>query len=175
MKKKALSLALALALCLNLGACTKKDKEGVYTPGAYVGVSENGMGGKLTVEVTVDENAITAVEVTGHAETAGISDPAIEKIPAAIKEANSTEVDSISGATITSDAIKEAVANALAVARGEAEPVKEERRPVRRRGRRQCGGAGKDRQAGRRCQCGRRYPLRRRHQNAGRGQCGGQP
>ena len=29
MKKKALSLALALALCLNLGACTKKDKEGV--------------------------------------------------------------------------------------------------------------------------------------------------
>ena len=81
MKKKALSLALALALCLNLGACTKKDKEGVYTPGAYVGVSENGMGGKLTVEVTVDENAITAVEVTGHAETAGISDPAIEKTP----------------------------------------------------------------------------------------------
>lgn len=125
MKKKALSLALALALCLNLGACTKKDKEGVYTPGAYVGISENGMGGKLTVEVTVDENAITAVEVTGHAETAGISDPAIEKIPAAIKEANSTEVDGISGATITSDAIKEAVANALAVARGEAEPVKE--------------------------------------------------
>ena len=39
MKKKALSLALALALCLNLGACTKKDKEGVYTPGAYVGVA----------------------------------------------------------------------------------------------------------------------------------------
>lgn len=124
MKKKALSLALALALCLNLGACTKKDKEGVYTPGAYVGVSENGMGGKLTVEVTVDENAITAVEVTGHTETAGISDPAIEKIPAAIKEANSTEVDSISGATITSDAIKEAVANALAVARGEARELR---------------------------------------------------
>lgn len=39
MKKKALSLALALALCLNLGACSKKDKEGVYTPGAYVGIS----------------------------------------------------------------------------------------------------------------------------------------
>lgn len=122
MKKKALSLALALTLCLNLGACTTKKEEG-YTPGTYVGISENGMGGKLTVEVTVDEKAITAVEVTKHAETAGISDPAIEKIPAAIQEANSTEVDSISGATITSDAIKEAVANALAVARGEAEPV----------------------------------------------------
>ena len=109
MKKKALSLALALALCLNLGACTKKDKEGVYTPGAYVGISENGMGGKLTVEVTVDENAITAVEVTGHAETAGISDPAIEKIPAAIKEAGNIDVDGVTGATLTSGRIKDAV------------------------------------------------------------------
>lgn len=126
MKKRSLSLALALALCLSLGACTAKEKTAVYTPGSYVGISENGMGGKLTVEVTVDENAITAVSVTDHAETAGIADPALEQIPAAIQKTNSTEVDGVAGATITSDAIKEAVANALAVARGEAEPVEDD-------------------------------------------------
>ena len=120
MKKRVLALALAAALCLGLGACGKKEETppdtGVYTPGTYVGISENGMGGKVKVEVTVDENAITAVSVTKHAETAGISDPAIEKIPAAMVEANSAEVDDVSGATVTSKAIKEAVAGALAVA-----------------------------------------------------------
>ena len=93
---------------------------GGYTPGTYVGVSENGMGGKVTVEVTVTADAIAKVEVTKHAETPGISTPALERIPGAIVEANSTEVEGVSGATLTSNAIKEAVSKALAVARGEA-------------------------------------------------------
>ena len=79
----------------------------------------------MTVSVTIAGGKIDDVTVVSHHETESIAAPALEKVPAAIKEANSTEVDSISGATITSDAIKEAVANALAVARGEAEPVKE--------------------------------------------------
>ena len=131
MKKRVLSLALAVAMCLSLGACGNKEgkespEAGIYTPGTYVGISEKGMGGKVTVEVTVDANAITEVNVTKHGETPGISDPAIEKIPAAIQEANSAEVEAVAGATLTSEAIKEAVANALAVARGEAEPVVED-------------------------------------------------
>ena len=51
--------------------------------------------------------------MTEHNETAGISDPAIELIPAAILEANSPEVDAVSNATVTSNAIMEAVTNAL--------------------------------------------------------------
>ena len=131
MKKKVLSLVLAGALCLSLGACGNgagketPEAKGIYTPGTYVGISEKGVGGKVKVEVTVDENAITAVDVVKHAETPGISDPAMEQIPAAIMEANSPEVEAVSGATLTSEAIKEAVSGALAVARGEAEPVDE--------------------------------------------------
>ena len=55
----------------------------------------------------------TEVKVLEHSETAGISDPAIEKIPAAIVEAQSADVDIVSGATFTSKGIIEAVKNAL--------------------------------------------------------------
>ena len=102
----------------------------VYTPGVesdlgkgapqitlgdneYLGSSPNGMGGNVYVKVTMDGDKIAAVEVVQHAETEGISDPALAQVPTAIVEANSTEVDNVSGATITSKAIKEAVADAL--------------------------------------------------------------
>ena len=52
--------------------------------------------------------------MVSHTETAGISDGAIEKIPAAIVEKQSTDVDTVSGATVTSKAIIEAVNAALA-------------------------------------------------------------
>ena len=48
-----------------------------------------------------------------HAETEGLADAALKDIPAAIVEANSTDVDSITNATVTSDAIKAAVKDAL--------------------------------------------------------------
>lgn len=81
--------------------------------GEYLGVSHSGMGGDLYVKVTMDGDTIAKVEVVDHKETDGISDPAISQIPDAIVAANSAEADSISGATITSNAIKEAVSDAL--------------------------------------------------------------
>ena len=78
------------------------------------------MNGPVKVTVTVSESEITDIQVTEHSETAGLSDPAIEKMPGKIKEAQSTEVDAESGCTITSEAIKTAVAAALAQAKGEA-------------------------------------------------------
>ena len=56
---------------------------------------------------------ISKVEILDSKDTAGISDAAIEKLPEMIVSKNSPEVDSISGATSTSDAIKEAVTEAL--------------------------------------------------------------
>ncbi len=79
----------------------------------YLGVSPNGMGGDLVVRVTVDGDAIANVEVMEHNETVGKGTPAIENLPDAIIAANSTDVDDISGATISSKAIKEAVEDAL--------------------------------------------------------------
>ncbi|MCD7818056.1 MAG: FAD-binding protein [Lachnospiraceae bacterium] len=81
----------------------------------YLGTSHNGMGGDVVVKVTVDDNGtITAVEVISHSETEGIGSVAVDELPAKIVEAGSTDVDMISGATITSKAILEAVENALA-------------------------------------------------------------
>ena len=79
----------------------------------YIGEGE-GFGGKVKVKVTMDGDKIAKIEVLEHAETAGVSDPAFEKIPAAIIANQSTEVDAISGATYTSKALIEAVNNALA-------------------------------------------------------------
>lgn len=81
--------------------------------GEYLGVSHNGMGGDLYVKVSMDGDKIADVEIVDHHETDGISDPAREQLPEAIVSAGSTEVDNISGATITSKAIKEAVEDAL--------------------------------------------------------------
>ena len=56
---------------------------------------------------------MTAIEVIAHNETKGLSDAAIAEMPAKILEAQSVEVDGVSGATSTSNGIKAAVADAL--------------------------------------------------------------
>ncbi len=108
-------LVLALVMALALGtalAPLSAMAEAALADGTYTGAA-NGMGGAVNVTVTVEGGKITSVEVGEHQETAGISDPAIEQIPAAIVEAQSTDVDGVAGATVTSDAIKAAVDAAL--------------------------------------------------------------
>ena len=78
----------------------------------YIGVAM-GMGGEVYVKVTMDGEKIAAVEVVKQAETVGIGDKAIEAVPAAIVAANGTDVDGVTGATVTSDAIKNAVKAAI--------------------------------------------------------------
>lgn len=78
----------------------------------YLGTA-TGMGGPLTVKVTMDGDQISKVEVVDHAETDGIGTLALDALPGAIEEAGSTQVDDIASATITSKAIKEAVEDAL--------------------------------------------------------------
>lgn len=116
-RKKLLSrvLVLALVMALTLGtalAPVSAMAQATLTDGTYTGAA-NGMGGAVNVTVTVEGGKITSVEVGDNQETPGISDPAIEQIPAAIVEAQSTDVDGVAGATVTSDAIKAAVDAAL--------------------------------------------------------------
>ncbi|MDO4837965.1 MAG: FAD-dependent oxidoreductase [Clostridia bacterium] len=101
-------LAVVLACLMPLMALA----DAMPADGVYEG-SANGMGGAVKVAVTVSGGKITAVEVVEHNETAGISDPAIEQMPAKIVDAQSTDVDAVAGATVTSEAIKEAVKAAL--------------------------------------------------------------
>lgn len=83
-----------------------------YEDGTYTGTGK-GHNGNIEVEVEVKDGKISSVDVVEHEESDGISDPAIENIPAAIVEKNSTKVDAESGATVTSEGIIEAVNNAL--------------------------------------------------------------
>ncbi|MEG1842999.1 MAG: flavocytochrome c [Clostridia bacterium] len=82
------------------------------TPGTYTGHGE-GNNGSVAVEVVIEEARIAGVKVTEHGETAGISDPAIERIPAAIVQGQTLAVDTVSGATNTSKAIIAAVEDCL--------------------------------------------------------------
>lgn len=67
----------------------------------------------IKVEVTVDGGRIANINVLEHEETPGLSDPAFEQIPAAIIEAQSTNVDVVTNATDTSKGIMQAVEDAL--------------------------------------------------------------
>ena len=118
--KKILSILLCLVMALGLAVPAMAEG---YTAGTYT-ASADGNNGPVTVEVDFDENAITAVRVTEHAETAGICETPIERIPAAIVENQSLAVDTIAGATNTSNAILAAVADCVKQAGGDPEALK---------------------------------------------------
>ncbi len=109
--KKLLTLALCLMLCMLCMTTVSAD----YAAGTYTGVAA-GNNGDITVDVTFSETAITDIEIKSHSETGGISDPAIARIPEAILSSQSLGVDTISGCTMTSKGIIEAVAAAAAQA-----------------------------------------------------------
>ncbi len=76
-------------------------------------VTTSGMSEGMVIKVTATPDTIQSVEIVEHNETEGISDPAIENIPAKIVEENSVAIDVETGATMTSDAIIKAVEQAL--------------------------------------------------------------
>ncbi|MDD3409819.1 MAG: FAD-dependent oxidoreductase [Eubacteriales bacterium] len=91
-----------------------------FTAGEYE-ASAQGFGGAVTVKVTVDDEAVTAVEVSGPDETPALGGAAIETFNTTLVGVSDAEsVEAVSGATVTSTAVKEALASALAQARGEA-------------------------------------------------------
>lgn len=94
-----------------------------FTPGTYTGTA-TGRNGELTVEVQFSAEKILSATVTKHQETAGISDPAIERIPQMVVTHQSLGIDAISGATITSNALLEAIASCVKQAGGDAEALK---------------------------------------------------
>ena len=107
--KKHISLMLILAFMLTaLVGCGGSDS---YTDGIYEGEAM-GMD-TLRVSVEISEGNITSVEIIEENESEGYKETALEAIPAAIVESNSTDVDAVAGATVTSNAIIEAVNNAL--------------------------------------------------------------
>ena len=119
-KTKVMSIFAATALSVALMAGTGL----AYEAGTYE-ATVPGRNGDLTVEVTFTEDAIENVEVTAHVETDGIGTNAVDQIPAAIVDNQSLGVEAVAGATVSSDAILDAVAECVTQAGGDVEALKE--------------------------------------------------
>ncbi len=96
----------------------EETKAGVYTPGTYTGEA-GGYGGTVSVTITVDATTITEAAAEGGDETPAIGGAALEELAQQIKEAQSGDIDGVSGATITSDGVRAAAKSAIAQAKGE--------------------------------------------------------
>ena len=81
--------------------------------GTYSATAQ-GLGGDVTVTLTIENGALAAVAAEGPDETQGIGTRALEIMPSDMLSKNSIEVDGVSGATVTSNAILQAAADALA-------------------------------------------------------------
>lgn len=90
----------------------KPEVDGGYKDGVYTGTGK-GNGGDVTVEVTVEGGNIVKIELKDHKETPGIFEGAEAGVSNEIIKTQSTDVESVSGATLTSEAIKTAVAEAI--------------------------------------------------------------
>ena len=100
-------------------ASVSADTAGEFQAGTYTATA-NGFGGPVEVSLTVgDAGGITNVEITGDAETPDVGGAAIPTLASRILEAQSAEIDGVSGATFTSQAVLEAAANAIAQASGQ--------------------------------------------------------
>ncbi|MDF2520091.1 MAG: flavocytochrome c [Clostridia bacterium] len=112
---KFIAMLLALIMVFALVGCQKTaptNESSLFKPGTYTGEAD-GIHGKVQVEVTVDENKILEVKVVKHDETPGVSDSAITNIPKDIVEYQTLAVDTVAGASVTSNAIIVAVGQAL--------------------------------------------------------------
>jgi len=107
------TLAVLLALTLLLGGCASTQTGGKEVSGEFSGVSK-GYGGDVTVTLKLENGKLADVVIKGDNETETVGGRAMELMAAGMKASNTVEVDKISGATITSEAVLTAAADALA-------------------------------------------------------------
>ena len=114
MKKKNVLASLLLAGAMFLTACggsASSTSAASGVSGSFTGTAK-GMG-DVSVTLTLTDNVITDCTAKGDEETPGIGSVVIEQFPGEVVEGNTINLDSISGATITSNAFVEAAKAAL--------------------------------------------------------------
>lgn len=109
LKSSVLSAAVKSAL---VAAGLAAGVASAMTPGAYEATAQ-GRNADVTVRVTVSADKIEKIEIVKHSETPGIGDLAVNELPAAMLSAQTAAVDAVGGATMSSEAIKKAVAETL--------------------------------------------------------------
>ena len=107
----------ALAACNSAASSsTAASGDAIYTPGTYTGTA-TGIG-EVKVTMTFSETAITDVVIDASNETESIGGVAAPTLQEAIMAAQGTEIDNISGATVTTNAVKKAAASCIEQAMG---------------------------------------------------------
>ena len=112
-------LIILSAMILTLAGCSNNEGETSSSEATVVGgeksyeVTANGYGGEMVLNVTVDGETIKGIELVSDKETAPVFDRAFPVITKRILDAQSPIVDSVSGATMSSYAVKTAVADAM--------------------------------------------------------------
>ena len=119
-KKSVSALAMAAIIAVSLfgygcGAKSASTSSDAGVSGDFTGTAK-GFGGDVSVTLTLTDSVITGCTAEGKDETEGVGSQAIAKMPGEIAESGSIAVDGVSGATLTSTAIKEAAAAALTAA-----------------------------------------------------------
>ena len=119
-KKSVSALAMAAVIAVSLfgygcGAKSASTSSDAGVSGDFTATAK-GFGGDVSVTLTLTDGAITGCTAEGKDETEGVGSQAIAKMPGEIAESGSIAVDGVSGATVTSTAIKEAAAAALTAA-----------------------------------------------------------
>lgn len=119
-KKSVSALAMAAVIAVSLfgygcGAKSASTSSDAGVSGDFTGTAK-GFGGDVSVTLTLTDGAITGCTAEGKDETQGVGSEAIAQMPGKIAESGSIAVDGVSGATLTSTAIKEAAAAALTAA-----------------------------------------------------------
>ena len=115
---KGSAAAAAGAALLGVTGISALAEEGIYKPGTY-SATATGMGA-VTVTATFDANSITNVEIDVSEETPAIGQAAKDALIEQVMAAQSAEIDGVSGATITTEAVRVALASCIAQAKGEA-------------------------------------------------------
>lgn len=87
-------------------------EEETLAPNEYIGEAQS-FGGTLKVKVTMDGDKIAKIDILSHGDTAGVCNAAYDTVPGKIIDAQSTNVDAATGATVSSKAIMAAVEDAL--------------------------------------------------------------
>lgn len=116
--KKLVSMILTSLMVVSLGGCSNETTSGKYSEGT-IDVTTSGFGGEMVVSVEFSKDAIKNITVGENGETAEIGGKAIEELTQKMVEAQSADVDAVSGATITSNAVISAVEKAIAQASGQ--------------------------------------------------------
>lgn len=123
MKKHSKIIALTLSMMLLLAGCSgdkpapSKDAKTPLTGGSYTATVKS-HGGDMTVQLDCKDNQLTAVKVVSHSDTPEYIEKVLETLPAAIVKEQSLEIEGISGATLSGNAIKAAVAQCIRDAGG---------------------------------------------------------